>query len=295
MSGRRVPERSGVLRGTLTAAATAAVVTVASRQALGAVLGGHPRWTRVNHRGTPISLLEGPAVGAGLLAGALAAAGPGRRRASLAGALAVVGGGVFGLVDDLSEDAGRARKGLRGHLGALAHGELTTGGLKVLGIGATSMLAAAIAIPRGAGSRTGWVTDVVSSGALIAGTANLLNLLDLRPGRALKGGALAALPALIGAGAPAAGAVLGAAVAAAGPDLAERDMLGDGGANALGALVGTAAVLGAPRPLRLLLVAGVVVLTVASERISFTAVIERTPVLHRLDSWGRRAPQDRPA
>ena len=35
--------------------------------------GGAERWTRTNHRGEPISLLEGPAVAAGLAAGALAA------------------------------------------------------------------------------------------------------------------------------------------------------------------------------------------------------------------------------
>lgn len=295
MTPRPVPQESGALRGTLTAAATAAAVTVASRRALGVVLGRHPRWARTNHRGAPISLLEGPAVGAGLLAGALAAGGPGRGRSAVAGAIAVAGGATFGLVDDLSEDVGRTRKGLRGHLGALADGELTTGGLKVLGIGTTSLVAAAVALPRGSTSRVGYLTDVLTGGALIAGSANLLNLLDLRPGRALKAGVLAVLPALLGDGAPVAGAVVGAAAAAAGPDLAERDMLGDGGANALGALVGTAALVGAPRPVRLALLAGVVALTVASERISFTAVIERTPALHQLDSWGRRPAQDRPA
>lgn len=275
----------------LSAGAGAALTALLARRVLDTAFPvGDARWTRTNHRGEPISLLEGPATAAGLVVGA-ALGGPGRL--GMAGAVAAAGGAVFGLVDDLSEDTRRSRKGLRGHLGALAHGELTTGALKVLGIGATSLVAAAIATPapgrgperRGAG--WAWCADVASSGALVAATANLVNLLDLRPGRALKAAMIAAAPALVGPGAPAAAASLGAAAAVLRGDLAERDMLGDGGANALGALVGTAVVLSAPRPVRWLLLGGAVALTVASERISFTQVIARTPVLRRIDSWGR--------
>lgn len=255
-----------------------------------AVPAGSPRWTRVNHRGEPISLLEGPAVAAGLLLGALASGG----RTGAAGAVAVAGAATFGLVDDLTEDPSGARKGLRGHLGALARGELTTGGLKVLGIGATGLVAAAVAGGGRGGARGGpalRAADVVTSGALIAATANLVNLLDLRPGRALKAGAIGAAPLLATAGGRLAATCLGGVVAGLGPDLAERDMLGDGGANALGAALGTAAVVAAPRPVRLALLAGVVGLTLASEKVSFTQVIERTPALRAIDRWGRRAPE----
>lgn len=272
--------------------------TWATRRALGRLLGSDDaRWTRTNHRGEPISLLEGPAVATGLTAAAACVGG----RAGVAGAVAVAGGAAFGLVDDLSEDTSRTRKGLRGHLGALARGELTTGGLKVLGIGATSLLAAGIALggraPSGAcrcacraraASMTGRLFDTAVTGALIAGTANLVNLLDLRPGRALKVSALAAAPLLAHPTAgPLAAGVIGAGASAAPGDLGERDMLGDCGANALGALVGTAVAVAAPRPVRAALLAGVAALTVASERVSFTEVIARTPVLRAIDEWGR--------
>lgn len=266
----------------------AGVVTSAVRGWLdNAAPGGQARWTRTNHRGEPVSLLEGPAVAAGLIVGASVGSGGGRAGAAVA--VATAGAAAFGIVDDLGEDPHAKRKGLRGHLGALARGELTTGGLKVLGIGASALAASALALPR-TGSRAAHVGDVVASGALVAGTANLVNLLDLRPGRALKAVSLASAPLVLapGPGGGVAAAVAGASGAAFPYDLAETDMLGDGGANALGAAIGTALVLSAPRPVRLAALGVVLALTAASERVSFTRVIERTPVLRELDGWGRR-------
>jgi hypothetical protein len=270
----------------LRAAVAAAAATTGARALAGAVQpGGAERWARTNHRGEPISLLEGPAAATGLAVGALAGA-PGR--AGAAALLATVGAGAFGLVDDLAEDTSTRTKGLRGHLGALREGRLTTGGLKVLGIGATSLAAAAVGTRRH-GSTAGWVAEVAVNGALIAGSANLLNLLDLRPGRALKASAaLAVVPARGPLAAGGTGAVLGAAAAAWPGDLGERDMLGDGGANALGALVGTRIALGLPLPLRVAALAGVVGLTFASEKVSFSQVIAETPWLKAVDDLGRR-------
>jgi UDP-N-acetylmuramyl pentapeptide phosphotransferase/UDP-N-acetylglucosamine-1-phosphate transferase len=287
----------------LLAAAAAAAATAGARTRLGAQPPGGPqRWTRTNHRGEPVSMLEGPAVAAGVVAGALLSGGRPQHVAAVAAAAGA--GAAFGIVDDLAEDRGAVRKGLRGHLGALSRGELTTGGLKVLGIGAGALVSAVLATPRhradgSARSAVGWAADVAVSGALVAASANLVNLLDLRPGRALKAVSIVSAPLVLAgtaagsthaarAGAGAAGAVLGASGAALRADLAEADMLGDGGANALGAAVGAALVLAAPRRVRLAALAAAVALTVASERVSFTRVIERTPVLREIDAWGRR-------
>ncbi|MBT8225975.1 MAG: hypothetical protein HKP61_08650, partial [Dactylosporangium sp.] len=65
-------------------------------------------------------------------------------------------------------------------------------------------------------------------------------------------------------------------------------MLGDGGANALGALLGTALVVRTGRLGRAATLAGIVGLTMASEKISFTKVIAETPMLRQLDALGRR-------
>jgi hypothetical protein len=64
-------------------------------------------------------------------------------------------------------------------------------------------------------------------------------------------------------------------------------MLGDAGANALGALLGASAA-GLSRPARIALLAGIAGLTAASEKVSFTKVIARTPALNWLDMLGRR-------
>ena len=65
-------------------------------------------------------------------------------------------------------------------------------------------------------------------------------------------------------------------------------MLGDAGANALGGMLGAAAAASLPRPARIALLAGIAGLTAASEVVSFTKVIERTPPLRWLDMLGRR-------
>jgi len=124
---------------------------------------------------------------------------------------------------------------------------------------------------------------------LVAGTANLVNLFDLRPGRAIKV-SLAASAVLAATGAQARASVAapaGAAIALLNEDLGERAMLGDAGANALGAMLGAAAAR-LPRLTRVVMLAGIAGLTAASEKVSFTKVIEQTPALHRLDMLGRR-------
>jgi UDP-GlcNAc:undecaprenyl-phosphate/decaprenyl-phosphate GlcNAc-1-phosphate transferase len=271
-------------------AATAVIAAAAARAAYQALTsnppGGATQWTRTNHRGEPVTLLEGPAVAAaGAVAAVLAPGVPVRTRAALAAAAA--GAGAFGGYDDIAGSG--ARRGFRGHLGALAHGEITTGSVKLGGIGATGIAAAALT--------GGPAVDVAVNAALVAGSANLLNLFDLRPGRAIKVTLAAGLPLGLTQMARKNGqrtrvatvaVPLGAAAALLPDDLGERAMLGDAGANALGAMIGAAAAGSLSRRSRLALLAGVIALTAASEVVSFTKVIRRTPPLHWLDMLGRR-------
>lgn len=251
-------------------AAAAMVSGQAFRASLRGRTGGAAAWSRRNYAGRDVTLLAGPALVLGLAAGT-GAGGSGRRLPLL-----VVGVGAVGFGDD--RYGTRHARGLRGHLRELRAGRVTTGAVKLAGIGALSLALAPAA------TRRGRFVD----GVLIATVANLVNLFDLRPGRALKVAALLLLPAVRP---PVTGGALGAlgAVAAIAPaDLAERAMIGDCGANALGAAAGW---LWAARGGggRWLLLAAALGLTVASERVSFSDVIEAIPALRRFDRLGRRS------
>jgi UDP-GlcNAc:undecaprenyl-phosphate/decaprenyl-phosphate GlcNAc-1-phosphate transferase len=266
-----------VIRAVITGVAAAAATRLAFAALKRYPPGGEKTWARVNHRGEPVTLLEGPATALGAVAASalLSPSRPGSPSVVSPLAIAGTGAAAFGVLDDL-KGSGK-RRGLRGHLGALAHGEVTTGAVKLLGIGVTGL---ASALAQGGGP-----ADVMINTGLVAGSANLVNLFDLRPGRAIK--VVAVSGALIGTGAA---APLGAAVAMAPVDLAEQAMLGDAGANALGAMLGAAAAASLPRPARTGVLGAIVALTVASEKISFTKVIERTAPLRWLDMLGRRPP-----
>jgi UDP-N-acetylmuramyl pentapeptide phosphotransferase/UDP-N-acetylglucosamine-1-phosphate transferase len=265
------------------AGAAVARAALAGAEALTARPAGAP-WRRMNYAGRPVTLLGGPVLAASATATAVLGAPAGTRAA------AAVVGAVSGLVGGYDDLAGARPeqvrdKGLAGHLAALRAGRVSAGAVKVAGIGAAAAVAAVLT-RRGSGA--GALVDGVLTTGLVAGTANLVNLLDLRPGRAGKAGVLAAAAGL---GGPAGGLVagpLGATAAVLPADLGERVMLGDCGANAVGALLGLRLAALPGRATRAGLLAGVVALTLASEKISFTKVIEATPGLRELDRLGRR-------
>ncbi len=280
-------------------------------------------WARTNHAGKPVTLLEGPVWVLGAVSGLAVPGSSGRRRAI---ALASMAGGL-GLLDDLGgSSASKGLRGHLAALrrGEVTTGAVKLIGLAVSGVAATAAVDRAARghaarghaarghaarghrarghtarghggpdhaqqdhVPpdrAGAGLTRRLVTTVVG-GAVVAGTANLVNLLDLRPGRALKAVIVLGAPGALGS-APAAAAV-GASVGVIADDLDARAMLGDTGANAAGALLGLALVERSGLAGRSLALAVLTALTLASERVSFSAVIDRQPLLRRLDQWGR--------
>jgi hypothetical protein len=273
--------------GRLAAVLVGAGVAVAGERLLAGGGERSARWSRTNHRGEPVSLYEGPLLAAGAMAGlALAPGLPSRARfAALAATGTAAALGAYDDQSDVRTPGEPAAKGFRGHLGALRSGRVTSGSAKIIGIGLSGLAAGALLRPGAAG----WA-ERLAAGTVVAGTANLLNLLDLRPGRALKvglltGGHLAVRPGP--GGAIVAGGV-GAAAALLPMDLGERSMLGDCGANAFGALVGCGIAAWAGTPTLYAAAAALVAVTAASERVSFTQVIESTPGLRELDWLGRR-------
>lgn len=292
------------------------------------------QWERTNFHGVTVSLRGGVAMaGASVASAAVASALSDQPRAALGGVVASLGGGLAGYIDDVDQgahDGGKVAKGLKGHLGALAHGQVTTGVIKIAGIGASALAASAL-VGSKATSVSGKAADLALNTVLIAGTANLANLLDLRPGRALKATVLVAAPlsyfSCAAAKTPASGASVtsatasvasgasgaasatpaapasasaasaqrllasglnAAAITALVEDLQETTMLGDTGANAAGALLGTSLAANDSWKLRLGTALGVVGLILASEKVSFSKVIAANPALNWLDQLWRR-------
>jgi len=236
---------------------------------------------------------------------------------TLAGPLALVAF-ALGAVDDAYGSG--SDRGFKGHLKAMAKGRLTTGGMKLVGIGLASLVVAFIMrsfSPWGRPIGDGTVSVVIGvgltlvAGAVIALSSNLFNLFDLRPGRVLKLYAVLGPFALVSVSLGMSGVtgwpstdgiariIVDAAVLAmflAGPflavfryDLGEQGMLGDAGANPMGAVIGLFLVSGLPA-IGLVVVAVVLfALNLASERVSFSAVIAGNSLLSWIDGLGRAA------
>jgi UDP-GlcNAc:undecaprenyl-phosphate/decaprenyl-phosphate GlcNAc-1-phosphate transferase len=186
---------------------------------------------------------------------------------------------LAGVVDD---GYGGSVRGLRGHLRALLNGHLTTGGLKL----AAAVLAAAITVA--------WTPrDHLWANLLaliaIAGCTNIWNGLDVAPGRALKGFLVVAVVLLVVDLKAFLLVGTGAATAVLIPDLRERGMLGDSGANLLGFLAGAEIVRRLPEVWLVPAVLIVVGLNVLAETVTFSRTIEAIPPLRWFDRLGRVA------
>lgn len=177
-----------------------------------------------------------------------------------------------GVVDDAFGDG--KDKGLRKHWRALRQGRLTTGMLKVIIVFGGALLSSLPLTSR----------SLLRFGILVL-AVNLFNQLDLRPGRALKfflllaGGFLFRGNVLAALGS-------GAGLALLPGDLRSDYMLGDAGANLLGAMAGlvimTLPYSWLPGALLLLAIGNGV-----GEFLSFSMVIEKNKILHWLDQFGR--------
>ncbi|MCP4437190.1 MAG: hypothetical protein GY812_17045 [Actinomycetia bacterium] len=202
------------------------------------------------------------------------------------GRTALLATAVFSLLGLLDDVAGVGQSGgFRQHVRSLLRGELSTGAVKLVGGAAAGILVASAAPAADVG-----VLAALRDGATVALAANLANLFDRAPGRSTKfstlfflvAAAVARRPELAG---PAVG--IGAGIGLLWPDLRERMMLGDAGANPLGALVGFAWLIAIPAPGWRWGLLGVLVLAnAASEAVSYSAVIDRVAPLRWFDRLG---------
>jgi hypothetical protein len=206
----------------------------------------------------------------------------------------LAGSCAFGLFDDWA--GSNKIKGFSGHLKALARGQLTTGGLKFLGIGFLSLFLAISLYYEGAAS----IPRVLLVTCAVALSANLMNLFDLRPGRAQKIyfiGLAIALVFIAAFGvvrlqgwdlAALAFAGLGPLLAVWRFDLGEKGMIGDAGANSMGVFLGFLYATALPTWALAIVAAGLAAVNLLSERVSFSKIIETNATLSALDEWGRK-------
>lgn len=191
-------------------------------------------------------------------------------------ALTFLGFGLLGLVDDFfgTNDV----KGFKGHFGSSL---LSTGMLKAFGA-----LGFSLAINLNL-NQSLWVTGL--NILLMALSANFINLLDLRPGRAGKAFLVLSLPlvAFVGIIREPLFLIMASVFAYLPWDLRGDVMMGDIGSNSLGAVLGLGLALGLPSLGKVLLVVILLFLNLASERFSFSRIIEENPVLNFLDRLGR--------
>lgn len=209
-------------------------------------------------------------------------------------ALLVCGFCVLGLLDDVVQV--RESGGFRGHLArAGAEGRISTALIKALfGLVLTLLVAATY------WRSQGWLMVFVNVFIVVL-SANSVNLLDVRPGRAVKGFLAATLFIFAGS---VIGDLLGGragilpvtwfligpfllwALSYAKIDLTCRGMMGDAGSNVLGAVVGLLIVWELSAPMRWVSLGLLIGFHLFCEAVSLTQFIERVPPLKWLDSVG---------
>jgi UDP-N-acetylmuramyl pentapeptide phosphotransferase/UDP-N-acetylglucosamine-1-phosphate transferase len=217
----------------------------------------------------------------------------------LAGAIIyIVGVCLLGVIDDLlgtpviEGDLGRKDpRGLRGHAKATMSGGFSTGAVKAIGSLGLAAFAVGLIVPGK------W--EYLLAIALVVVTTNLFNLLDLRPGRALKVffAVIAGLALATWTLTPlwTMGAFIGSLPVLAYYDLGEKGMLGDTGSNAIGAIAGIWMVLVLDTTAQAIALGVVFLITLYGEFRSISQLIDRTPVLRFIDHLGRQKERARNA
>ncbi|RBP45570.1 hypothetical protein [Garciella nitratireducens] len=187
----------------------------------------------------------------------------------------------LGLIDDLLGN--RDTTGLKGHIGKLFHLQLTTGGLKaVMGV----FLSLLVSIPF-----QDTFFSIIFNAIIIALFTNLINLLDLRPGRAIKFYFIYVsilffffynqedFYLII---------VLTISVILYFPmDVKAKAMMGDTGSNVLGFTLGFFTTIYFTNFLKIIILILLIIIHLYTEKSSITKLIEHNRILKFIDQLGR--------
>lgn len=190
--------------------------------------------------------------------------------------------GMVGIVDDLIGE--KEVKGFKGHISSLMKMKLTTGGLKlIMGGVAASFVSFTISTK---------VIDLIVNVLLIALFTNLINLFDLRPGRAGKVFILLAIVLIFTAKMSKYNyiiiSLLGIILIYLPYDLRAKSMMGDVGSNVLGMTLGVFCAGTHSIWIKTLYLFFLIIIHVISEYYSFTEIIDNNRLLCYIDKLGRQ-------
>jgi UDP-GlcNAc:undecaprenyl-phosphate GlcNAc-1-phosphate transferase len=190
--------------------------------------------------------------------------------------------GALGLIDDLFGD--RSVGGLKGHFSELLlNHKLTTGAAKAIGGTFSALVAGFLLNPH-------TPAKALVAAGIIALTANALNLTDTRPGRTI----LLSLLLIVLSAAIGFSRVTSIDVALFGApvlllcvmflfDRSAKLMMGDVGANSIGALIGAIWVMIVPEQAQLVYFGLLIWFHIWTETHSLSQTIEKTPWLRSID------------
>lgn len=187
---------------------------------------------------------------------------------------------LVGILDDIIGN--RDVSGLKGHFKSLFKGNLTTGGFKAL-FGGFVGLIISVAISKN-------IIDIVVNTLIIALSTNLMNLLDLRPGRAIKVYLLLAIViflTIIGYPKGLILLILPSVIVYFSHDLKAKAMMGDTGSNVLGISIGMLVAIGYGLGVRVGWLLFLIFIHILTEKYSLTKIIEQNKFLNFIDKLGR--------
>lgn len=187
----------------------------------------------------------------------------------------------IGIIDDLLGD--RNTTGLKGHIGKLFHLQLTTGGLKAFMGGIISLF---VSIPFNNN-----LLFLFLNALIIALFTNLINLLDLRPGRAIKFYLLYTIVLFVffnhNNNIYLLVIVTVIAIVYFPMDIKALAMMGDVGSNSLGFVLGFFSSIYFTNPCKILLLILLIFIHIYAERFSITNFIKNNRILSFIDNLGR--------
>lgn len=187
---------------------------------------------------------------------------------------------LVGILDDIIGN--RDVSGLKGHFKSLFKGSLTTGGFKAL-FGGFVGLIISISISKN-------IVDIGINTLIIALSTNLMNLLDLRPGRAIKVYLLLSIViflTIIGYPKGLLLLIVPSVIVYFSHDLKARAMMGDTGSNVLGISLGILVAMGYNLNVRIGWLLFLIFIHILTEKYSLTKIIEKNKFLNFIDKLGR--------